>query len=614
MTLLKKYYYVIILVIIVIFNFIIYYPSINNEFTNLDDNLQVVNNQDITNLDFKNIKKIFTSQYVGMYQPLTTLSFATEYHFFKLNSKNYFLDNIILHLINIILVYLVALKLIKNKTTALITSGFFAFHPLFAEAICWISARSTLLFSLFYLLSMIFYIHFKEKHKTKFYIFSLGLFILSVLSKAMAVTLPVILILLDYFIEKHFKWKYLYNKIPFFIISLMFGIIAFLIRENVGDLNSSNYYFNFFERAIISVYQINWYVLMSLLPFDLSPYYPDPQSVNIWHYLSLITIPLYIYLIIKIKKHRNIILFALLFLLFSLGLILKIFVLFDQNVAGRYTYLAYFGVFITTAYFINKIKYKSVKYIISAIILLLFLVQAKAHINDYKNSFVLWNKVLKKYPRAYIAYINLADAYKQKSNYKKALEYVEKGLSIKETAKGLTLRGFLYSRNNKPVKAFSDYNKALQIDSLYLPAYINRGNLYLYFGDYEKAVDDFDKAIKLYPEKAEPYFNKGVALDFTGKTNEAIEYYNQAIELNPDFIPAIKNRSIDYIIIKNTEKALSDINHAININPHDGSLYMIRADIFISLKNFNSACNDLETAQKLGIPDASKMINHYCKK
>ena len=603
MNYIKKYQYWLSLAILLVLAFLLYSQTLNHDFTNLDDNLQVTDNTDIRTLDFPHLKKIFTSQYVGMYQPVTTLSYALEYQLYKLDPGKYFLTSILLHLINILLVFIFINKLTTSRNKALIVALLFALHPLYAEAVCWISARSTLLYSLFYLLSLIFYLKYKKNRKSGAYVLSLVFFLLSVFSKAMAVTLPVILILTDYFTEKQFKWKSLINKIPCFFISLAFGIIAF---------NSSNYYFGFPERLVISFYQTDWYIIMSVIPFDISPYYPDPAALNMFYYLATIPLVAIAFILYYLKKYRRILIFALMFLLISLGLVLKLFVFFDQNVAGRYTYLAYLGMFLMFAYFIDSVKNKTIKYIIPLIFAAFFSIRTYSHISDYQNSFVLWEKVLDKYPDSYVALINMADAYKQNNDNEKALYYAEKGLNIKETAKGLAIRGYLLSRTKRTDDALNDYNNALQLDSLYLPAYINRGNLFIYLGNYPKALADYNTAIKLYPKKAEPYFNRGIAYDLSNKINSAINDYSQAITINPDFVQALKNRGIDYLVTREYSNALSDINHAVNLQPDDGSLYMIRAEIFISTQAMDNACNDFYSAKKYGIREASEQIKQYC--
>jgi hypothetical protein len=173
-----------VLLAIVFIAIIAYLPILNNDFTNWDDSLQVVNNKDIVSLSFSTIKTIFSSLYVAMYQSLATLSFAIEYHFFGLDAKYYHLTSLVIHLINIVLVYRLSTLITKRKDMALIVTSFFAVHPMYVEAIAWISARSTLLYSVFYIGALISYVNYIEKKKTKFLIVTFLLFLFSLLSKA----------------------------------------------------------------------------------------------------------------------------------------------------------------------------------------------------------------------------------------------------------------------------------------------------------------------------------------------------------------------------------------------------------------------------------------------
>ncbi|MFH2144249.1 MAG: hypothetical protein ABIJ97_17615 [Bacteroidota bacterium] len=611
----NKYFFALILLMIV--TIFVYYPTFENGFTNLDDNMQVTENPDIRSLSLDNIITIFSSNYVGMYQPVTTLIFAIEYAVFGLNPIAYHSVSLLFHLLNIILVFYFISILYKNKQTAILVSALFALHPLYVEAIGWVSARSTLTYSFFYLLSLIYYLKYKsDSYKKWFYILSLLFFIFSVMAKAMAITLPVILFLIDYFQNRKFNYKSILEKAPYFLFAIVLGLIAIFIRENVGDLNSSNYYFGFGERLIISFYQIAWYFIMAFFPISLSAYYPDPLNLKFIYYLSPLFIIGIAFLIVYLKKIRKQLIFACLFLIISMGIVLKIFLFFDQNVTGRYTYLAYIGLFVLFVSFLQKIKSSKFSKLITVVPILIllsfFIIQTNTRIRIYKSSFTLWNDVLTNYPESYFGYINLGDAYKNEGNYEIALIYVNKGLKYYKAPKAYLLRGYLYSHNNQLQESLQDYNQAILLNPVYYQAYSNRGNLYLKMNNISAAFDDFNIASDIKPDNAELYYNKAIAFDFSNNPKSAIENYSQCIELNPYFTDAYINRSIDYLLSENFSMAMADINTSISLLPQEGKLYMIRAEIFQKLKDPDKACSDFKTAFKLGFSEAENEIEKYC--
>lgn len=181
---------VFLILVIVIVSF---YPCLQNKFTNWDDDLYVTDNKTIQSAGPAKLKNIFTTLFIAHYQPVTVLSYALEYHFFKLDPFYYHLTNLILHLLNCLLVFWLIYLLSNSLLVAALTAVFFGIHPLQAESVAWISERKNLLYAFFYLGAMISYIYYLSRaKKLKYYIFCLSLFILSLLSKSAAVTLPLV--------------------------------------------------------------------------------------------------------------------------------------------------------------------------------------------------------------------------------------------------------------------------------------------------------------------------------------------------------------------------------------------------------------------------------------
>ena len=204
----QNYKHFIIVAIIVIISAIVFYPSLKNGFTNWDDPRYVTEGEIIQDLSFENIIKIFSEPYFMNYHPLTILSYALEYNYDKINPKVYHTTNYIFHLLNIVLVFILFYFISKRNLIIPSTVAFlFALHPMHVESVAWVAERKDVLYALFFLGSLITYVKFIENKNTKWYIFTIVLFILSLLSKPMAVTLPVVLVLLDYFYKRKFNTK-----------------------------------------------------------------------------------------------------------------------------------------------------------------------------------------------------------------------------------------------------------------------------------------------------------------------------------------------------------------------------------------------------------------------
>jgi protein O-mannosyl-transferase len=259
----------ILLGIILLITSAVYFQGIFNDFTHWDDPSQVYQNPDIRSLKFDNIQTYFTKYYVNMYQPLTTLSFAVEYHFFGLNPKAYHATNLVLHLFNVVLVFYFVLIISKRTTTALIVACLFGIHPMHVEAVAWITSRKDVLYTFFYIGSIISFIKYVTYNKHTYYWISLFLFVFSLLSKSTAVTLPVILLLIDWYKQRDFRGSVLYEKIPFLVLSFLFGIISLISQQSMGYENDA-VAFKFIDRLLLAAYSLGFYFVKLFIPINLS--------------------------------------------------------------------------------------------------------------------------------------------------------------------------------------------------------------------------------------------------------------------------------------------------------------------------------------------------------
>jgi hypothetical protein len=208
--------------LVLIITFIALFPVLKAGFTNWDDHLYVTENNSIRAATLVNLKNISTSFFAAHFQPLTIYSYLLEYRFFKLNPFYYHLTNLILHLLNCLLVFWFIYLLTGQVPVACLTALIFGIHPLQVESVAWISQRKTLLYAFFYLGSLVSYLYYLRKpRQLKYLFFCLGLFILSLLSKSVAFTLPLVLLLLDYFNSRIINRQALAEKIPYFLLSFV---------------------------------------------------------------------------------------------------------------------------------------------------------------------------------------------------------------------------------------------------------------------------------------------------------------------------------------------------------------------------------------------------------
>jgi protein O-mannosyl-transferase len=582
--------HILILSGIIILTVIIYWGSLKNGFTNWDDNSLVTGNKDIQVLSFSGIIKIFSSLYQHAYDPLRILSYSLIYYFFGFNPAAFHSANIFFHLLNIILVYVFIYKLTSPQSTdhspqtteqlktnneqRITISAFvaclFAIHPMHTESICWISALCDPQYSFYYLASLIFYLKYIQKStdhspqsidrgmrsevrsQKKNYLIALLLFVCSCLSKSMAVTLPVILILLDYY-KGSWKmeagnWKYWLQKAPFFIIALVFGIIA-IKSEKFTDLTIIHY--SLINKFFILTYSISFYVINLIAPLKLSEVHPSPEIIQgllpVKYYLSSLLIIFLIVLVLKIKNKRKEIIFGALFFFFTISVVLIVGgnVRYVQ-VAERYTYLPYLGLLFIIAIFVSpqsivhspqtKGKWQNIKSLIIIIFILFFSIISYNRNKVWSNSYSLINDFVKKYPKSEIAYLFRASLKFEQGDKEGAIQDINKVIEIKpKDAYAFNNRGLIKASMGDRLGALSDYNKSIEINHQNAEVFNNRGRIKNSIGDEQGALQDYNKAIEINPEFAQAYINRGNAKGFLGDRQGAIQDYNKAFEINQKF-------------------------------------------------------------------------------
>lgn len=338
-----------LLSVILIFTTGVYFPSLQNQFTNWDDPAYVLENPHIKQLTMKSIWNIFTTpQYWKNYQPIVLISFAIDHFFHKYQPFWYHLTNLLIHLTNTSLVLLFFYWLTGEALVAGIIALLFGIHPIHVESVAWVSARSDLLFAFFFLLSLILYLIYLRQQRKILYILLLVSFVISLLSKALAVSLPAVLLLIDYLRGQKFDKKILIKKTPLFVIAFLGGMIAWLGRQP-ADVSLGNDQYSIIDHLILSSYSGGKYFWNLLAPYDLNIIndYPKisefalPMEVKFYLIFFILMIVGLIYCYGRSKE----IFFGGMVFLLTILVTLPLFSFNLPVVADRYSYIPSIGFF-----------------------------------------------------------------------------------------------------------------------------------------------------------------------------------------------------------------------------------------------------------------------------
>lgn len=571
---------------------LVYFNSFQNELIyNWDDGAYVYENPYISSLNWNNIKAIFTSFYPGNYHPLTLLLNALIYHFVGNESFLYHFVQFIFHVLNTFLVYKFISLLQNKKWISIGVALLFAVHPMHVESVAWISEMKDVLYTFFFLLALItyhFYVY-KPDKKTKWYLWTIFLFILSLLSKPSAVIFSVVLLAMDLYYERLWRWKTWIEKLPFFLLSLAFGIITILAQEEA--IQELGPVLKGYERALIVIYSYMLYLWKFFLPINLSAAYPYPikdGGVLPTEYfiipIAFIALCIIAYLLRKNKKF----IWGILFFTINLLMVIQIIPVGGMIASERYTYIPYIGLSFSALTLMEKyIKNIKLNYIILGIVVLIFTFLAHQRTYYWRNGDVLFSDVLEKYPRYAYGYNNRGflywdhyaiDVYKDNPQMKE--KYVE--------------------------KALQDFTKAISLDYTYAEPFLNRGILYYNTGRPEQALADFNRFLELKPDNPDGLLNRANTLSTLGKFNEAIPDYNKYLTKNDD-PKAYMWRGVAYFNIQNYDSAIIDFNKSIEIDPDYYEPYYWLGVIYYNQQNYNDALKFLD----LSISKNSNNVNSY---
>ena len=606
---------------VLIFTFLLYARSLFNDFVYLDDDQYILTNPFLRDFSFHGIKVIFSSFYFSNYHPLTTLTFLFEYKLYGLHAFPYHLLNVVLHVINTWLVFQLAGKLSGKKLTALVVAILFAVHPMHVESVAWISERKDVLYTCFFLLSLLSYLGYLESgHKTKFYIGALLLFVISLLSKSAAVTLPVVLVAIDIYKGRKLNQRTLLEKLPFFALALLFGILTLLAQKSGGAIGEFSSVYSVMDRFFLVVYSIAFYIIKMIVPFNLSAlhYYPDIQGGTLpWpYYLSLpVLLALSSLLLIKNSFRRETI-SGVLFFLMTISVMLQFFTFGYSLTAERYTYISSIGLFYIAGQYMSGISKKQTMKIAVAILtifLLVFSIQTWNRIGVWKNGDILINDVIKKNPLSFNGYWTRANLKNNKGDLQGALMDFDKVIEYKpHFVSGLRMRGDIRNKLGNFEGALEDLNLVIGFDPANAEAYIMRGNSFYKLGNIQAAFLDCNKAIQLNPKLVEAFTNRCMLKAITGDTAGAMDDIGKAIELAPKDAEAYSSRGNLKVMMKNFKGALDDFNFSLKLNPANSVVYVNRGLARLNLNDAIGACEDWKISVEQGNNAALQLISQYC--
>lgn len=593
---------------------LIYLPCLDNSFVNWDDPDYVYENIHIRSLDSKFLKWMFTTFRMQNWHPMTWLSHGIDYAMWGLNPTGHHLTSVILHALNTFLVVIIAMRLLTEVSlkrsvsllpnqydkellfTASVTGLLFALHPIHVESVAWVSERKDVLFAFFSLLSILSYLSYTssvQKKKALLYILSQLFFILALMSKPMAVTLPGVLLILDIYPLERLQWRSAFNrqskilieKIPFLLLSCFAAIMTLFAQQK----EIASFKVTLLERIALAFKSLIFYLFKIVWPIKLAPLYPYPSDISFisFSYVSslIFVAGITIFCIWSWKRHK-VFLAVWLYYVCTLLPVLGIIKVGQQAEADRYMYLPSIGPMLLMGLAMSRlwniVSFDRKRLILRKVFTITFMIAIISilsvltidQIKVWRDSVTLWSKEIQFYSNP-TAHVNRGNAYIELGKYQQAID---------------------------------DYNKAIQLDPLFAKAYVNRGIAYSYLRRYQKALQDFSTAISLDMQNSPLYFNRGNVFKALGLYERAIEDYTSALALNSDNVDAYNNRGTTYLKLRKLKLAIKDFTSAIKRDPENDKAYANRGIAFERHGEYRQAINDYKVSARLGNREAQKYL------
>jgi len=424
------------------------------------------------------------------------------------------------------------------------------------------------------------------------------------------------LLLMDYLFQRNDYKRMLFEKMPFIVFSVIFGLIAIEAQSEVTP-NAHPFKHHFF----LITYAISFYVAKFFVPIHQSPLFKFPDKINdllpTIYYVSALIIPIALSCIYFFKAIRRELIFAILFFGCTIGLLLLKFPIGPAYLAERYTYLPYLGVAFLCSHLLFKLKDKSYfKLILIGIGFWVIFLIAKTFMYNkvWFNSESLWRYTISQNPRAELAYNNLGLALIEDERPEEALNYLNIAIAINPYyASPLINRALAKYKLGSYQQAIFDLNNAIRLDSISEFAFFNRGNTYFEMGEDLLALDDFNKATQLNPNMAKFYNKRGLTYSYMGMSDEAFADYFRALELDKTGAEVYNNIGFEYTILDKHEEAISYFNTALKIKPEFEEALMNRGSALFFTGKPNDACRDWKKALDLGFEQAVEILNKHCK-
>lgn len=597
----------------------------SHEFVNYDDEIYITNNWRIkSGINDDSLSWAFTSGYAGNWHPLTWLSHMLDWQLFGPNPTGHHFVNLFLHIANTLLLFIIFAQMTAAIWPSAFIAAAFALHPLHVESVAWAAERKDVLSTLFWMLTMFAYVRYIKIKSKNWYLLAMAFFALGLMAKPMLVTLPFILLLLDYWPLQRFQigqtpklstdknsdrqslQKLIIEKVPFLLLAVSSCIVTFIVQQKAGAVASTEK-LDITVRVANAVTSYGTYITKMIWPTRLAMFYPHPGS-NISMAKAAISAAILIALsiyIIRLAKTHKYLLVGWLWYLGTLIPVIGIVQVGNQALADRYSYIPLTGLFIIIAWgaldIFSKFNYKkNILAALAAIVLIASTICTYIQTSYWQSSITLFEHALEVTENNYIAHFCISAPLHDMDRSEEANAHTAESLRINPNyIEALNGMGVGLIGEDKYEQAITYLARSIQLNPTRPESYVNMGISLLELGRIDEAIANYKKALEIEKNIPVIYDNLGFALALKGNFEQAVICFNKAIALDPAFVGAHKNLGATFAQMGNLDKALQHYSTALQLNPNFPEAHNGLSMVFLRLGNIEKAIEHLEKTLQL---------------
>jgi tetratricopeptide (TPR) repeat protein len=612
----------------------LYWPAMRWDFVNFDDPDYVTANPHVQGgLSWAGVRWAFcNTKQAAYWAPVMWLSHMVVCQVFGLNPWGHHLINVLLHAVNTVLVFLLLRRLTGAEWRSLLVAALFGWHPLRVESVAWVTERKDVLSTFFFLLTLLAYVRYVEKTKVPssksevFYGLALVFFALGLMSKPMLVTLPFVLLLLDYWpLRRVSSFKHsvssfgtrsrstfnpqfsalVFEKLPFFGLAAVASVVTFVVQKHGGAfLRVENLPLG--ARAGNALISYCRYLGKLFWPTDLAIFYPHPGHWPMEQVLLAGGLILGITVVFYVKRGRYP--FMVMGWLWFVGTLVPVIGLVQAGevaMADRFTYVPSLGVLIVVIWGIYELsqrwRYHEIAMSVAGCaVIFLCLGLTRQQIGYWKDSEALFRHALEVTENNYLAHNDLGAVLNMKNQTDEAISQYRQAIRLKPNdAEAHNNLGIALNKKGQIDEAISQFQEAIRLKPDFNMAHDNLGTALGMKGQTAEAISQFQEAIHLNPDDAAAHYNLGIILDAKGQTDEAISQYQEAIRLIPDYAAAHYNLGIALDRKGQTDEAISQYQEAIRLKPDYAKAYNNLGTILGIKGQTDEAINQYQEAIRL---------------